>query len=259
MARNKKPEEPKAGAPEWMATYSDLVTLLFCFFVLLFAMSKTDPAKLMAISQSLGQTISVIDWGAGDSILDSISNGIMEMPPVTKAGEDNKDDKDDAGKDISDALKKMADDFITYFPQDSSSQTVEVEATEQSIKLSFGDMLFDSGSDQLKPAAIDILSIVAESLLEYPEYDVYIEGHTDNRPIGTARFPDNWALSSARAQSVGRFFINEFNMNPKSITTIGYGEYRPLDTNDTPEGRQRNRRVEIRIVKKVNDEEVIDQ
>lgn len=259
MARDKKPEEVKAGAPEWMATYSDLVTLLFCFFVLLFAMSKTDPAKLMAIAQSLGQTISVIDWGAGDSILDAISNGIMDMPPITKAGEANKDDKNEAGKDVSDALKQMADDFITYFPQDSSSQNVEVEATEQSIKLRLGDMLFDSGSDQLKPTAVEVLSVVADSLAEYPEYDIYIEGHTDNRPIRNARFPDNWALSSGRAQSVGRFFINDFNMDPQRITTIGYGEYRPLDTNETPEGRQRNRRVEIRIVKKVNEEEVIGQ
>lgn len=259
MARKKQEEEAAAGAPEWMATYSDLVTLLFCFFVLLYAMSKPDESKMQAVAASLGQSISIIDWAAGDSILDTVNNGIMEMPPMTKAGEENKDDKDEVKKDVAEAIKQMSDDFITYFKQESSMQNIEIEATEQSIKFNLGDMLFDSGSDGLKPTAVEVLSVIAEKMIEYEDYEIYIEGHTDNVPIKTVRFPDNWALSSGRAESVGRFFIDECGINPQRIKTSGRGEYCPIDTNDTPEGRQRNRRVEIRIVKKVNEEDVIGQ
>jgi len=262
MARKKKAAEAAAGAPEWMATYSDLVTLLFCFFVLLYAFSYPDVAKLAEIAASFGNEASLIDWEIGDSIMESISNGIMDMPPIVEEGKDDEEGSSESKTTqeatVNDFLATWTD-FEVYSEEDPAFKDVTVVATEHSIKFNLGDMYFDSGKDVLKPDAIEVLRKIAEVFAGYPDYDVYIEGHTDNIPISTGRFPDNWALSSGRAESVGKFFINECNIAPSRITTSGFGEYKPIADNATPEGRQKNRRVEIRIVKTVKDADVISQ
>ncbi|MDR1689586.1 MAG: OmpA family protein [Clostridiales bacterium] len=241
-----------------MATYSDLVTLLFCFFVLLYAMSKPDVNKLLQISQSIGQNLSIIDWSSGTTILEAMGNGIIEMPLITESGSGGKSKEGDSGE-VADTPENVSPqgDFPTY-QEFSTFNNVQIEATAHSLKFNLGDMLFDSGSDILKPEATEILDFVTREYLgNYPDYEIYIEGHTDNRPISTARFPDNWSLSSGRAESVGRYFIEFCAVAPERITAIGRGEYQPIATNDTAEGRQQNRRVEIRIVKSIAEESEI--
>jgi chemotaxis protein MotB len=247
-----------------MATYSDLVTLLFCFFVLLYAMSKPDVQKLVAIAASFGQQASLIDWEVGDSIMGSISNGIMDMPPIVDEGKDDEEGDSQSDQSNDDAvISQFLADFMDFdvYSENSAMKNVTVETTEHSIKFNLGDMFFDSGRDDLKPEAIEVLRAIADAYTktpDYEDYDVFIEGHTDTVPISTGRFPDNWSLSSGRAESVGRFFINECGISPVRITTSGFGEHRPIAGNDTAEGRQRNRRVEIRIVKAVNEADVHD-
>ena len=257
--RKRKQEEASGGTPAWMATYSDLVTLLFAFFVLLFAMSKPDVNKLIQISSAFGQNVSLIDWAVGDSILENMSNGIMDMPPITQEGKDgDKDQNDESTSEAQEEFPDMGEDFPTYWAENAALEDVFVEATEHSIHFRLGDMLFDSGRADIKTEALDVLAEIAGEFDKYPDYDVVIEGHTDNVPINTARFPSNWALSSGRAESVGRFFIEDCGIDPVRITAVGYGEYRPIDTNDTAEGKANNRRVEIRLVRNVNEADIIN-
>ncbi|MDR3091297.1 MAG: flagellar motor protein MotB [Clostridiales bacterium] len=251
----KKPEEPKAGSPEWMSTYSDLVTLLFCFFVLLYAMSSIDPAKFTAVAASFsGSTQSFVQMATGEQVMEMMGNGIIEMPTGQSNTESDAADgsqADEAARQAEKELQDMASTFKTYFAEKNLTEKVEMTVTETSIKLNFGDMLFDSGKDDLKAEALTIMREIASELAKYPDNAINIEGHTDDRPISTVRFRDNLDLSSCRATSVERFFINEYGINPKRITALGHGEYWPVADNDTPEGRQKNRRVEITIMSSV--------
>ena len=145
----------------------------------------------------------------------------------------------------------MAEQFKTYFAENNLEDKIEVEQNDRYITLNFKDgILFESGSSDLKPEAINILSKVADELLKYPDNNIKIEGHTDNRPINTARFPNNWYLSAARAISVATYFTDYKGFAPTKISTEGYGEYKPKVPNDTPENRSINRRVEIKVISK---------
>ncbi len=111
------------------------------------------------------------------------------------------------------------------------------------------DILFPSGSDVLNPGSLQILDRIATILKELPN-DIRIEGHTDNVPINTVRFPSNWHLSVARALNTAYYLINTEGLIAEKVSIVGYSEYRPIATNDTPDGRAINRRVDIVIIKK---------
>ncbi len=245
----KKKEEPgKKGLDEWMGTYGDMMTLLLCFFVLLFAMSTIDAAKFeqIAASFSSANRITITD-SASTSILDALGNGIVEMPMVQGDAQEENEELEKATEE----LVKMASDFKTYFAENNLQDKVEVEQNEQYITLNFKDgILFDSGKADLKTEALGALEIVANELAKYPENDVKIEGHADNMPINTPRFPNNWYLSAARAISVAMYFTDTKGFSPERISAEGFGEYRPKVPNDTPANRSTNRRVEIKILSK---------
>lgn len=251
MAKKEKKIEIKQGLAEWMGTYGDMVTLLLCFFVLLFASSSVDAEKFKQIASSFSNNqISVMpEQTAG--MLEALGNGIIEMPKV----EGNSDKKFENKE--KEELDNMAENFKTYFAENNLENKVELEQNDRYITLNFKDgILFESGSSDLKPEAINILSQVADELLKYPENNIKIEGHTDNRPINTPRFPNNWYLSAARAISVATYFTDNKGFSPDRISTEGYGEYNPKAPNDTPENRAINRRVEIKVISKYYNNEI---
>lgn len=244
----RKPPEAKKGLDEWMSTYGDMMTLLLCFFVLLFAMSTVDAEKFqqMAASFSSDSKITIMD-SSNTSILDSLGNGIVAMPEVKG---DAKEENEELEK-ATEELVKMSSDFKTYFAQNNLQDKVEVEQNEQYITLNFKDgILFDSGKAELKTDALGALNIVANELAKYPENDIKIEGHADNMPINTPRFPNNWYLSAARAISVAMYFTDTKGFSPERVSAEGFGEFRPKVPNDTPQNRSINRRVEIKILSK---------
>lgn len=231
-----------------MGTYGDMVTLLLCFFVLLFAMSTIDAEKFRQVAASFSSVSQItIMESASTSILDALGNGIIEMPQVQG---DAKEDNEDMKK-AEEELVKMASDFKTYFAQNNLQEKVQIEQNEQYITLNFRDgILFDSGKAELKPEALGALNVVANELAKYPENNVKIEGHADNKPINTSKYPNNWYLSSARAISVAMYFTDTKGFSPERISAEGFGEFRPKVPNDTPENRSINRRVEIKILSK---------
>lgn len=245
----KKQEEPaKApGAPAYMNTYGDMMTLLLVFFVLLFAMSTVDIEKYKAFASSFDGGSSVLQSDVSTSSDILIGDGLTQLPgsdmSVTDGqGNRYKDEKLEAME------KEIKEHLATY----DLKQKVETSNNGDYITIKFDDiLLFDIGKADLKPGAKEVLKTIGTLLEKYLEDEglrLAFEGHTDNVPIRTAKFPSNWELSAARAIAVAKFYIEEMDFNPRQISTEGLGEYVPIEPNNTAEGRATNRRVEIKIL-----------
>lgn len=245
MAKKKQNEEQKAGAPAWMTSYSDLMSLLLCFFVMLYAMSDLNEELFLQILASFGnQNVSIIQQNTGIGVNTMLGSGIMQMPTPEARTQDMIENFERSQQE----LNNIRVDFETYFAENNLQDQIDVIQGDNYVLLVFSDILFDSGSANLTPATLYILDYVGQELGRHSNHDIRIEGHTDNVPINTVIHRSNWFLSSARAITVGEYFINEHGILPSRIGTEGFGEHRPIATNDTPEGRARNRRVEIRIM-----------
>ena len=269
MAKRKE-DTPPAGSPAWMATFSDLMNLLLCFFVMLFAMSSIEEAKLQEFVAAMNNTFSVFDGGAsaiGDGFL--ISNGVSQLNEldqyINSTGKTADSDTD--GEDFQDyemspeAMEEILQDKMLeeneerveeieeVLTESDIADEVEVSFTAQYVKLTMnGGLLFDSGSAQLKDDAKLIIDKVGLILERYGNAGtIEIEGHTDNVPIKSAQYPSNEELSSARALSVFYYLMDSTTLNPLNLKHAGMGERVPIADNSTPEGRSRNRRVEILI------------
>ena len=265
----KKQEDPPKGSPAWMATFSDLMNLLLCFFVLLFAMSNVDEAKQEAIVASFNQAFSVFDKGAqaiGDGIL--ISNGVSQLNELddfinsTGKLDEGQTIDEDMAQDASSAAaakeqleeaqmqesEKMAEMIREAVDENQMQDEVQVQFTSQFVQLTLkGSILFDSGQTLLKEEAEPVLDQVGLILERYATGTIEIEGHTDNVPMSGAKYSNNDELSSGRALSVFNYILSVTNLNPANIKHAGRGEYLPIADNATPEGRAKNRRVEIKI------------
>lgn len=272
MAKRKE-ETPPAGSPAWMATFSDLMNLLLCFFVLLFSMSTVEENKLAELVAAMNNSFSVFDGGAtsiGDGIL--IGNGISQLNELdryitsTGAAADNTHDSSDLQQyengdeklkqevlqeieqqnlQNNEELAEMIEEAVS---ENKIADQVEVSFTSQYVKLSMkGALLFDSGSDELKQESVFVLEKAAMILEKYAKDTVEIEGHTDNVPISGGRFKSNEELSSARALAVFYYLKENTCLDPVKLKHAGMGERVPVADNSTPEGRSKNRRVEIKI------------
>lgn len=245
MAR-KSSNEAKKGAPEWMATYSDLVTLLLCFFVMLFSMSTVDAEKFKAFINSFNNSMDI--YYSGETIGDgaSIGSGITQMPQFNSVFEKSLERKI---QEIKKHTKEAAKKLTKVIKDKGLTSQIKVEYNDNLVKLVFIDdsMLFDTGKAELKEEVLQTLDTVSEELKQYSDQTIKVEGHTDNIPINTEKYPSNWYLSSARAISVAEYLIKEKGFNPESLSADGRGEFSPIGDNTTLEGRKKNRRVEITI------------
>lgn len=241
----KKEDEPKKGAPAYMNTYGDMMTLLLCFFVLLFASSTVDAAKFEAIVQSFKERISIFD--GGETIrtdTNSMKNGMSQYPE-----QDQISSMQEAAM-IDQTLTQTQKELSGYIKAKDLEDQITVERTGDEIVMRFSDvLLFESGRAEIKAGAIPALSTIGDQLKDYMEqgYSLNIEGHTDNMPIRTSQFPSNWYLSSARAIAVASFYIDEMGFDRTKVACTGSGEFKPIASNDSEEGRAKNRRVEIKL------------
>lgn len=206
-----EPEIQDDGEHLWLVSYADMVTLLLGFFILLLSFSKIDPAKLEKVKQSASQ----------------VFGGEYKIP---------------FGQ-LTDELKKAT-------AEAGVSDQVFFEQTAEGIQVTFkGALFFDSGSASLRSVAKDLLAKVIPVVKAQAEnFKVVIEGHTDNIKINGGVFASNWELSSIRACSVLHVF-EEFGFSSERLTAIGWGDTKPLVSNDNPEVRSQNRRVVVRILK----------
>ena len=272
----RKPEDPPAGLAPWLATFSDLMNLLLCFFVLLFSMSSISEEKYNQFVASMSSAFSILDGGTtaiGDGIL--ISNGVSQLNELdeyinsTGKNADSETDSDqfeqfDAAGDAKEELFQMVQDVLEeenlkqneemaeriseVVNEANLGEQIEVNFTSEYITLSLkGAFLFDSGKAAIKEEALPALERVGAILERYAGGVIEIEGHTDNVPMHNAQFANNNELSSARALSVFDYLVDNTSLDPALIKHSGRGEYVPVADNGTDAGRAKNRRVEIRI------------
>ncbi|MCH4888729.1 flagellar motor protein MotB [Acidaminobacter sp. JC074] len=241
---DKKCPECKGGAPEWMVTYGDLVTLLMCFFVLLFAFSEIDAQKFEAVMQSFQGSAGVLEGG----------KSISEDPLVFDASPENDTTPETTEAEklevINEILNQLKGEIEEEFEKKGMVGELQFELEADTLKIILDDsVLYDPASAELKEESYEVLTILGETfkneLFELGNFR--IDGHTDNVPINTLRYPSNWELSTARATSVLRFFRDELSFAENRFVIAGYSDTRPRATNDTPEGRAQNRRVEFII------------
>lgn len=254
MNRRKRPKNQDKGAPRWMVTFSDLVTLILVFFILLFSMSQIDLEKFQAVVDSFNQR----------QILD-FPNAVPSEDLTEKTGESESTDKkdsstknereeaandqkmEDLGENELDGLGKLLKEIQLYLEKNGLDDVVVANRNERGVVLVLQEqVLFETGEAQILESAHPFLDKVGSLLVAIPNL-VKVEGHTDNRPIHTNRFPSNWELSTSRASSVIRYLITSNQINANRFIAVGYGDTRPIVPNDSRENWQKNRRVEIVI------------
>jgi chemotaxis protein MotB len=277
MARKKKHEEHQ-NHEAWAIPYGDLVTLLFALFTVMYAMSSVNEGKYRVLSDSLvaafrgaPKTTTPIDIGkaasgkGGDVKMSGMRpTALMKLRdprPVPDAGK--RPDGDGKGATTSGentppqgtvakgdpryALFQMADEVKKALQGLIDQDLVHVRQTAFSLEVEIKtDILFPSGVAAAQPAAVPVLLKVAEILKPFPN-PIRVEGHTDNRPISTTAFPSNWELSAARAANVVQLFTKA-GVDPLRMQVLGLGEFRPIQPNDTAEGRNANRRVVVVVM-----------
>ena len=248
MRRKKKQGEPQEeGAPAWMNTYGDMVTLLLTFFVLLFSFSTIDAQKWEEIVSSLSGTpfvaIRAIDPGdVKGEILTELNSEPTPTPQPTP------DPMDANVLEIKERFNELFEKIKTHIRENNLGNLLNVEQQENAILIRMSDSaLFDSGKVELKTDARMILGSICAIIEEYDDLirAIRVEGHTDNVPIHTANFRDNWELSTSRSLEVVWFMLGIMDIEPFKMIPTGYGEYHPVDTNETAAGRANNRRVDF--------------
>jgi chemotaxis protein MotB len=232
----------------WLTTFNDLVTLLMVFFVLLFTMSTVDTRKMQDFQYALQSGLGIMETGNKVAVSVKKTQPVEDMSHImTQAeGERNKHGSSQAGGKLADAIRQLL----------KADLGIQVTHTHQGTRLSFEDqVLFDFGRAAISPTGFIFLDKIADVLKKVP-YAVRVEGHTDNVPIQTRRFPSNWELSVARAVNVVKYFAEVSNIDPKRLSAVGYGQSRPVAANDRPSDRAKNRRVEILLLTEGKEENV---
>jgi chemotaxis protein MotB len=213
--------------PFWIVSFSDMMTLLLTFFIFFF--SVTTLKELPKILQHFKRESSVIV---------PIDESEFPVPEKTALIE----------KKFLRRDEEVIEKFKKYLRTADLEKDVELKADAGEVTITIKNpILFDLGKSELKPRALPILNNLTD-LFKNNENYIRVEGHTDNLPIHTDKFPSNWELSASRAISVIKYFIEEKTMSPSRFEALGYGEFRPAETNATDEGRAKNRRVEIKII-----------
>lgn len=268
--KKKKQEEAPAGSPAWMATFSDLMNLLLCFFVLLFAMSSTDTAKFEELAQSLASSFSI--FSAGGSAVgegELIASGVRQLNNlgvyfsnlgVASESEVEEDIEKEYEKQKAEEQKEATEEQYEKVKEElkengvDSVVDVEMDSEFQYVMLSMkGGILFASGSADLMEEAKPVVGKLGVVLKKFSKYEIRIEGHTDNVPISSSsRYGSNMALSAARSGSVYDYLVNNAGLNAKNLSTSGYGENQPIVSNNTANGRAKNRRVVIKIMTSID-------
>lgn len=251
MKKHKKEHHEDHMDETWLVPYSDILTLLLALFIILFAAGQIDQKKYDRIMAGFNSAFT-----GGTSVFESTSELNIDITddnmgknndPVTtetdsllaaaRARED---------RDMSDMKAKIDQ----YIKENNLSAQLETRITEEMLMISIRDYaLFDSGSALVKTEAQKLAYIISDILRQYPDYNVEVAGHTDNLPINTTEFPTNWDLSSRRSLNFMKYLLQSDGLDQSRFRSIGYGEFQPIAANTTEEGRAKNRRVEVNILR----------
>jgi chemotaxis protein MotB len=236
MARKHKQDEHE-NHERWLVSYADFITLLFAFFVVMYSISSVNEGKFRVVAQSIVEAL----------------NPLINMSATTLRFQPESSGGPTAAKAISidmQLYKKLSEAIMAT----DTTGRVKVEQGERGITVSITDtMLFQPGQAVVLSDARAMLVSVATILRDF-QHQIRIEGHTDNVPIHTKEFPTNWELSAARALNITRLLTEGGYLAPERLAASGYGEFHPVASNDTAEGRAQNRRVELVVLKDLKSE-----
>lgn len=223
---NKRYEVDYSGS--WLITYSDMITIVLCFFIVFFTFTAEEASMLETIKESL----------------------TSKVDGLSQENEKLKEEKDSLYSLLLEENHSLdsSTSFLDFLKENNLMESVYIIEGNKGMVIRFKDgVLFNSGEASISKGGYSILNEIAEKIKSIPNLLV-IEGFTDNIPIKTSEFPSNWELSVARAIGVAKFMIDDMNIPEERISVSGFGEQRPIDSNDTPEGRANNRRIEITIL-----------
>jgi chemotaxis protein MotB len=253
MARRKASEEHE-NLERWLVSYADFITLLFAFFVVMYAISSINEGKYRVMSDSLVSAFKepqssdkLVTMNTRHAeIMSGTGKPIGKNVPQTPAAAASQPEREKAAE----SMKKVAKTVLQAMQPLIQNGQVRVTQSPRGVTVEINaSVLFRSGEAVLQPQSTGTLSAVAEVLASV-DNPIQVEGHTDNIPINVPNFPSNWELSSSRAGSVVRLFT-ERGVPASRMVAIGYADNRPVDTNATPDGRSRNRRVNVLIMNEV--------
>jgi chemotaxis protein MotB len=259
MTPRRKRSRPHANHERWLVSYADFITLLFAFFVVLYASSQVDQKKVGKLALAI--QIAFQELGVFPASTTQIPLDFNEpMPFSTVQSIQNVKRNTEIGRIASppeDSLSAASEETDVATLQNELQQALQTEIAQHAVVLhreeeglvislrEFG--FFDSGSAAIKPEALPALDRIA-SILAIRTCRLRIEGHTDNVPIHTAQMASNWELSTARATQLVRWLIEDHRFPPQRLSAAGYAEYHPIASNLTAQGRAQNRRVDIVIL-----------
>ncbi|MCY0878369.1 MAG: OmpA family protein [Firmicutes bacterium] len=224
------------GMMRWLITYADLITLLLAFFIVLYAMNRTEQIKFTLVAQALAQEFdsqSIVGQGLGPSIITANSGTEVQGTSVRELQ----------------SLSKLQSQLQTAIDQAGLGNQVSVTSNERGVEVSLNStLLFAPGSANLSPAAVSLLERLGRVLATVPN-DIEVVGYTDSTPIHTAEYPSNWQLSAMRAANVVYVLSRVPGIHPARLSLMGFGKYHPIASNATPQGRAKNRRVNILVLR----------
>lgn len=254
MARRKRHEEHE-NHERWLVSYADFITLLFAFFVVMYAISSVNEGKYRVLSETLETVFTKPNRSAEPIQVGELSRGegprvaspgtpevptfdieLPEIPQRPQPGKDSIEDIEQLNEQLSSALSVLIENDDVIIKQTDDWLEVEIKS----------NFLFGSGEARLASGAVPVIGQIADVLAPVAN-PIQVEGFTDNIPISTPRFPSNWELSASRAASVVNL-MGRFGVEPERMSAIGYGEFKPIADNDTEIGRQKNRRVVLVIL-----------
>ena len=243
----KRRARSRVSHDRWLVSYADFITLLFAFFVVMYAFAKADQKKQVQVSQAIDTAFHQMGVlpGSDKHTRDASGEGkdAPALPTNIVMGE-----TPHAPAVVKDDLNRIQRDLTQTLASQVAAHTVSIQMGRDGLVISLREAgFFNSGSAVPKPEALPTLRQIAESLGREP-YDVRIEGHTDNVPIHTAGFDSNWELSTARSTRIARLLLQSNLIAPERLAAAGYAEFHPVASNSTAEGRAENRRVDLVVM-----------
>ncbi|MCP8898346.1 flagellar motor protein MotD [Gilvimarinus xylanilyticus] len=234
--RRRRSSELKVNHERWLVSYADFITLLFAFFVVMYSISQVNEGKYRVLSETLDKAFKSQPQSALP-IQTGVPARVSDPGVIDSASAFNSGNLPDLEQEFRESFESLLDSDLMYIS--SNELWLQVELRDE--------ILFDSGSAQVSERAQQIFTSVADILRDTPN-PIQIEGFTDNLPIRTSQFPSNWELSAARASAIVKWMAAQ-GVAPTRLAAVGYGEYQPVASNDTPEGRAQNRRVAVMIAR----------
>lgn len=258
MKRRRIRNSNRSGAPKWMVTYSDLVTLILVFFVLLFSISQVDMVKFDAISESFRNRM-IFDFYPSPVPMENPTEHTSDEESGQNSNEfenptqlENVNDRDDQADEEQDSLDELMEQVNQYLHNHNLNDVIAASRTDRGVILVLQEsVLFDTGEADILDSGKPFLDKIGQLLRNLPNH-VKVEGHTDDRPISSYKYPSNWELSGARASSVIRYLIDENDFDVSRFSSVGYGETRPIEPNTSESNWSQNRRVEMVILENNN-------